>query len=154
MTTVEHNSDLYLNTLQSILQYVSKTMSVLNFSQASRATGASRSTLYRYIEEGKISVVRLPNGKRGIDVTELERVFGPLKQWDTSPKKRGKTDETQENVFPDRSEVIELLRQQVELLERELTSAKEEKARLLGLLEQRLLELPGGKRRKGKKKDH
>ena len=129
-------------------------MSVLNFSQASRATGASRSTLYRYIEEGKISVVRLPNGKRGIDVTELERVFGPLKPWDTPPKKRGRTDETQENVFQDRSEVIELLRQQVELLERELTSAKEEKARLLDLLEQRLLESLGSKRRKGKKKNH
>ena len=128
-------------------------MSVLNFSQASRATGASRSTLYRYIEEGKISAIRLPNDKRGIDVTELERVFGPLKSWDISPQKRGKTDETQENVFQDRSEVIELLRQQVELLERELTSAKEEKARLLDLLEQRLLESPRGKRRKGKKKN-
>ena len=127
-------------------------MSVLNFSQASRATGASRSTLYRYIEEGKISVVRLPNGKRGIDVTELERMFGPLKKWDTFPKKRGRTDETQTDVFQDRSEVIELLRQQVKLLERELTSAKEEKARLLSLLEQRLLESPKAKYKKGKKK--
>ena len=129
-------------------------MSVLNFSQASRATGASRSTLYRYIEDGKISVVRLPNGKRGIDVTELERMFGPLRQWDISPRKRGKTDETQVDAFQDRSEVIELLRQQVELLERELISAKEEKARLLDLLEQRLLESPIGKRRKNKKKGH
>ena len=128
-------------------------MSVLNFSQASRATGASRSTLYRYIEEGKISVVRLPNGKRGIDVTELERAFGPLRQWDTPPKKQGRTNETHADAFQDRSEVIELLRQQVELLERELTSAKEEKARLLDLLEQRLLESPRGKRRKYKKKD-
>ena len=129
-------------------------MSVLNFSQASRATGASRSTLYRYIEEGKISVVRLPNGKRGIDVTELERVFGSLRQWDTPPKKRGRTDETQVDAFQDRSEVIELMRQQVELLERELTSAKEEKARLLDLLEQRLLESPRSKHRKRKKRDH
>ena len=127
-------------------------MSVLNFSQASRATGASRSTLYRYIEEGKISVVRLPNGKRGIDVTELERMFGPVKQWDISSKKRGKTDETQVDTLQDRSEVIELLRQQVKLLERELTSAKEEKARLLSLLEQRLLESPKAKYKKGKKK--
>ena len=127
-------------------------MSVLNFSQASRATGASRSTIYRYIEEGKISVVRLPNGKRGIDVTELERVFGTLRQWDTPPKKRGRMDETQVDAFQDRSEVIELLRQQVELLERELTNAKEEKARLLGLLEQRLLESLRGKHRKDKKK--
>ena len=50
--------------------------------------------------------------------------------------------------------MIELLRQQVDLLERELTNAKEEKARLLELLKQWLLESPRGKRRKGKKKDH
>ena len=99
-------------------------------------------------------MVRLPNGKRGIDVTELERVFGPLKPWQTPPKKRGKKDETQVDAFQDRSEVVELLRQQVGMLERELINAKEEKARLLDLLEQRLLESPGGKRRKGKKKGH
>ena len=99
-------------------------------------------------------MVRLPNGKRGIDVTELERVFGSLKKWDTSPQKRGKTDEIQVDALQDRSEVIELLRQQVELLERELISAKEEKARLLDLLEQRLLKSPGGKHRKSKKKGH
>ena len=87
-------------------------------------------------------------------MTELERVFGPLRQWDTFPKKRGRMDEIQVDAFQDRSEVIELLRQQVKLLERELTSAKEEKARLLDLLEQRLLESPRGKRRKGKKRNH
>ena len=129
-------------------------MSTLNFSQASRATGASRSTIYRYIEEGKISVVRLPNSKRGIDVTELERVFGPLKPLDTPFKKRSRKEGTQVDTFQDRSEVIELLRQQVELLERELISAKEEKTRLLDLLEQRLLESPRDKHRKGKKKGY
>ena len=127
-------------------------ISTLNFPQTSRVTGASHSTLYRYIEEGKISVVRLPNGKRGIDVTELERVFGPLRQWDTPPKKRGRTNETQVDAFQNRSEVIELPRQQVELLERELISAREEKARLLGLLEQWLLESPKGKCGKSEKK--
>ena len=58
------------------------------------------------------------------------------------------------DAFQDRGEVIELLRQQVELLERELAGAKEEKTRLLDLLEQRLLESPKGKRRKGKKKGY
>lgn len=50
--------------------------------------------------------------------------------------------------------MVELLRQQVELLKRELISAKEEKARLLGLLEQQLLESLRSKYRKGKKKGH
>ena len=132
-------------------------MSILTFSQAAQVANASRSTIYRYAQEGRISVVRLPNGKRGIDVTELERVFGPLKKLDTSqniPTKQVRTTKTQTDVLQERDEVVELLRQQVELLERELMSAKEEKARLLGLLEQRLLEPPKGKRRKGKKKDH
>ena len=132
-------------------------MTILTFSQAAEVTRASRSTIYRYAKEGRISTVQLPNGKQGIDVAELERVFGPLKKLDASqdmPIRRGKPAKTQTDVFQDRGEVVELLRQQVELLERELTSAKEEKARLLGLLEQRLLESPRGKRRKGKKKGH
>ena len=102
-------------------------------------------------------MVRLPNGKRGIDVAELERVFDPLKKLDTSqnvPIKQVRTAKTQADVFQERDEMVKLLRQQVELLERELINAKEEKARLLGLLEQRLLESPRSKRRKGKKKGH
>ena len=130
-------------------------MSILTFSQAAQAVRASRSTIYRYAKEGRISVVRLPNGKQGIDAAELERVFGPVRLLDTSQNvliKQGKTVKTQSDISQERDEVIELLRQQVELLERELMSAKEEKARLLGLLEQRLLESPRAKRRKGKKK--
>ena len=132
-------------------------MSILTFSQAAKVAQASRSTIYRYAQEGRISVVRLPNGRRGIDAAELERVFGPLKPLDTSqdaPKKQGRMIKTQVNISQERDEVIGLLRQQVELLERELTNAKEEKARLLGLLEQRLLESPRSKRRKGKKKGY
>ena len=132
-------------------------MSILTFSQATQVAGVSRSTIYRYAQEGRISVVRLPNGKRGIDVAELERVFGPLKKLDTSqniPAKQVRTVKTQADIFQERDEVVGLLRQQVEMLERELMNAKDEKDRLLGLLEQRLLESPRGKRRKRKKKDH
>ena len=130
-------------------------MSILTFSQAVQVARASRSTIYRYVQQGRISAVRLPNGKRGIDTAELERVFGPLKKLEPSqdvPKKQTRTVKTQSGISQERDAVIGLLRQQVELLERELTSAKEEKARLLGLLEQRLLESPRAKRRKGKKK--
>ena len=132
-------------------------MSILTFSQATQVASVSRSTIYRYAQEGRISVVRLPNGKRGIDVSELERVFGPLKKLEPSqniPTKQVRTTKTQADVFQERDEVVGLLRKQVEMLERELTSAKEEKARLLGLLEQRLLESPKGKRSKGKKKGY
>ena len=132
-------------------------MSILTFSQATQVASVSRSTIYRYVQEGRISAVRLPNGKRGIDVAELERVFGPLKKLDTSwniPTRQVRTVKTQADVFQERDEVVELLREQVEMLERELISAKEEKARLLGLLEQRLLGSPRKKHRKDKKKGH
>ena len=102
-------------------------MSILTFSQTAQVTHASRSTIYRYAQECRISVVRLPNGKRGIDIAELERVFGFLKPLDTSqniPIKQGKIIKTQLDIFQERDEVVELLRQQVELLERELINAK------------------------------
>ena len=132
-------------------------MTILTFSQAAQVTRASRSTIYRYAQQGQISVVRLPNGKRGIDITELERVFGPLKKLEPSqniPEKQTRTAKIQADVSQEKDEVVGLLREQVKLLERELMNAQEEKARLLGLLEQRLLESPRKKHRKGKKRDH
>lgn len=70
-------------------------MSILTFSQATQVANASRSTIYRYAQKGIISVVQLPNGKRGIDTTELERVFGPLKPLDTSQDVPKLLDESQ-----------------------------------------------------------
>ena len=129
-------------------------MSILTFSQAIRASGASRSTVYRYVKDGKLSATRFPDGRRGIDTAELERVFGPLQSFDTSqtiPSKQARTAKKQAGMFQERDEVVELLRQQVKLLERELVDAKVEKAKLLGLLEQRLLESADKRRKRGKK---
>ena len=130
-------------------------MSILTFSQAIRAAGVARSTIYRYVKEGKLSATRFPDGRRGLDTAELERAFGPLQSFDTSqtiPSKQSRTAKIQPGMFQERDEIVKLLRQQVQLLERELVDAKAEKAKLLGLLEQRLLE-SAGKHRKGKKKD-
>ena len=129
-------------------------MPILTFSQAIRASGASRSTVYRYVKDGKLSTTRLPNGKRGIDTAELERVFGPLQAFDISQtiaSKQSRTTQKQASMFQGRDEIVALLRQQVQMLERELVDAKAEKAKLLGLLEQRLLESAGKRRKRGKK---
>ena len=129
-------------------------MSILTFSQAIRAAGVARSTIYRYVKDGKLSATRFPDGRRGIDTAELERVFGPLQSFDTSQtisSKQSRTAKKQAGMFQGRDEIIELLRQQVQLLERELVDAKAEKAKLLGLLEQRLLESVGKRRKKGKR---
>ena len=129
-------------------------MSILTFSQAIRAAGVARSTIYRYVKEGKLSATRFPDGRRGIDTAELERVFGPLQSFDTSQtiaSKQTRTAKIQPGMFQGRDEIVELLHQQVQLLERELVDAKAEKAKLLGLLEQRLLESASKCRGKGKK---
>ena len=80
-------------------------MSILTFSQAAQATNVSRSTIYRHAKEGRINVVRLPDGKRGIDVAELERVFGPLKTSDTSQdmsEKQSKTVKMQTSILQEK----------------------------------------------------
>ena len=142
-------------------------MAILTLTEASRATSIARSTLYGYIQRGKLNVTSHPRGGRGVDTVELERVFGPLKQTETpqdSPVERAKTTTTKKtgttkkartvkkkvDVFQERDEAVGLLRQQVKLLEQELADVKER----LGVLEQRSLKPPKEKRRKGKKKGH
>ncbi len=138
-------------------------MAILTLTEASRATGVARSTLYGYIQRGKLNVTSHPRGGRGVDTVELERLFGPLKQTEApqdTPVKPAKTTKKTRtttkartvkkkvDISQERDEAIGLLDQQVKLLEQELADVKER----LGVLEQRSLKPPKGKRRKGKKK--
>ena len=131
-------------------------MPILTITEAAKAAGISRPTLYRRIKSGHLSTVRQPDGTKGIDSSELVRVFGVL---------RAVTDHSVkiehheiEDVLRERIKGLvresELLLRENELLRIQLANAENEKNRLLGLLEQRLLEALKGKRRKGKKKDH
>ncbi len=138
-------------------------MAILTLTEASRASGVARSTLYGYIQRGKLNVTSHPRGGRGVDTVELERLFGPLKQTEVpqdTPVKPAKTTKKTRtttkartvkkkvDISQERDEAIGLLDQQVKLLEQELADVKER----LGVLEQRSLKPPKGKRRKGKKK--
>ena len=120
-------------------------MTILTMTQAAQKAGISRSTLYRAIRTGRISVVSLPTGKRGIDTTELMRVFGPLQ-----------SDTVQKGQYGTPSDIAVLrerctsLQREVEWLRADLADAKNEKNRLLGLLEMRLLQ--PSQKPKGKKK--
>ena len=139
-------------------------MAILTLTEASRATSIARSTLYGYIQRGKLNVTSHPRGGRGVDTVELERVFGPLKQTEapqdtpverakttkkTGTTKKARTVKKKVDVSQERDEAVGLLHQQVKLLEQELADVKER----LGVLEQRSLKPPKGKRRKGKKKN-
>ena len=115
--------------------------------QAAQKADISRSTLYRAIRTGRISVVSLPTGKRGIDTAELIRVFGPLQSNTLQREQSG----TPSDIAVMRERCVALQRE-VEWLRADLADAKNEKNRLLGLLETRLLQ--SSQKRKGKKKGH
>ena len=130
-------------------------MAILTPTQAAKAAGIGRSTLYRYLHKGKLSATQHPKGGRGIDTAELERVFGPLEQASTAqdiPLKRSERNQGKPETSQDWGETNAFLRQQVLFLEQELVAAREERNRLLTLLEQKMLPKPAGKSGKKKKR--
>jgi hypothetical protein len=50
-------------------------MSQLTIAAAARAAGVDRTTLYRHVKAGKLSLTRDENGRRVVDASELHRVF-------------------------------------------------------------------------------
>lgn len=55
-------------------------MAILALSDAAKAAGCSRQHLYRLVSKGRLSAVLRADGTRGIDTSELLRVFGQLAQ--------------------------------------------------------------------------
>lgn len=53
-------------------------MTILGFQEASQAVGRSRQQLYRLAKRGRLSVVERPDGTKGVDTSELLRIFGRL----------------------------------------------------------------------------
>lgn len=53
-------------------------MAIVSISEAARLAGVGRATLYRRIDDGTISTVQNHDGSRGIDTSEILRVFGCL----------------------------------------------------------------------------
>ena len=123
-------------------------MALLTIAQAARTVGVARSTIYDHLRAGKLSATRTPTGERRIDTSELARVYGSV----------GPT--TQSDVVSPTPLDIALLQARIEALEAqnrllrdEVQTSREEKAKLLDVISQGLLEAPKTKRRKGKKKD-
>lgn len=54
-------------------------MALVSISEASRLTSKSRTTVHRYISNGKLSICTDKNGIKKIDTSELLRVFGAFK---------------------------------------------------------------------------
>jgi len=54
-------------------------MAIVSISEAARLTGKSVKTLYRHIENGKLSCVESDNNSKSVDTSELQRVYGAIK---------------------------------------------------------------------------
>jgi len=52
--------------------------STISLREASDRAGVSRQTIYRYAKQGKLSTVKRRDGSKGVQLAELERVFGKL----------------------------------------------------------------------------
>ena len=127
---------------------------ILGITEAARQAGVSRSTIHRYLKKGTFSATRQSDGSRGVDVAELARVF-PGVAGDTSQERSRdsamrqsatpstRSSETVSVLVATMKSEVEHLRERVSLLERELADAKNDKNRLLGIVEQRQLSGPG-----------
>ena len=123
-------------------------MALVTIAQAARTAGVARSTIYSHLRSGKLSATRTPTGERRIDTSELSRVYGPVGHTTQSDV----VSSTPHNAALLQAK-IESLEAQNKLLRDEVQAGREEKAKLLDVISQGLLEGPKTKRRKGKKKE-
>ena len=112
-------------------------MAIVSISEASRRWRVGRSNLYRAVKSGRLNLSAQPDGSRGIDTSELVRVFG-------EPSARTPADlsaDTDSPPDPDDREQerilspVVLLQAQVNQLFAQLEQAHEREARLLAMLE-------------------
>ena len=112
-------------------------MSTFNISAAARAVGTSRASIQRAIKSGRLSATTNEQGERVIDLSELLRVFGPLKQGEQASMDAsmdgGQRDTPSMAVHE--QVLIEVLREHLDDAREQLQQAQQEKARLLTLLE-------------------
>lgn len=115
-------------------------MAILSVSEASRRWQLGRSNLYRAINGGRLSLSTRPDGTKGIDTSELVRVFGEPSNRTTAnvPPMSGNdspaTDQD-DREQPRTPSPVNLLQAQVNQLSAQLEQANEREVRLLAMLE-------------------
>ena len=118
-------------------------MTILSVTEAAKVASVGKATIYRRLKDGTLTASKQQDGTKGVDTAELIRVFGEFKP---------QASESINEIPLRHHEMVELLQRQVDLLEKKLQASLERESKLFNLLEQRLLEAPKGKCRKGKKK--
>ena len=106
----------------------------LTIKEAVEVIPVSESSLRRDIKSGKVSSEKDLQGRRRIDVSELTRVYGELKQDNETPEQSDESVRESQMNTDDTPKIIALLEEQVQDLKAQLDTATEEKAELLKLL--------------------
>ncbi len=129
-------------------------MAILSISEAARTWRMGRTTIQRAIREGKLSAAVQPNGSKGIDTSEMVRVFGepcidagndPVRDAGINP---GGADpmhvDTGGASQPDTAQTVAVLQAQIDLLKAQLNDAHDRELWFRRQLEdvQRLLPAP------------
>lgn len=123
-------------------------MAVVSISEAARLTGKSRKTIQRYVADGRISMSQRDAGAKGIDISELVRVFGELSQSASALSHASLSQRDALHVAPD----VSVLEARIQGLEAQLSakdSLLEAKERHIASMETalRLLEHTPARRR-------
>ena len=114
-------------------------MALVSISEAARLTKRSRTTIYRYRDEGKLSITSDHQGNPLIDTSELLRVFGEmsLNNEEQSGEQHDEHHVTPEydTVHPSKNAENTLLKESIRKLEAELEAAKQREIWLQGQME-------------------
>jgi hypothetical protein len=108
---MQHSQHHQNQTVQQV-QHMPK----LNLSQAAKAVGKNRVTLWRHINSGKLSAERDRDGNPLVDTSELLRVYGEIKQ-PATPRDTKK----QQHETPAYDELLKLIKE----LKKEQSEMKE-----------------------------
>jgi len=90
-------------------------MAKVNLSQAAKLTGKNRTTIWRHIDSGKLSIERDRDGLPFVDTSELIRVYGELE-----PIATGEAEKKPHQATPNYEDLIAI----VELLRKEQAEMK------------------------------
>ena len=112
-------------------------MPTFNISAAARAVGTSRASIQRAIKSGRLSATTNEQDERVIDLSELLRVFGPLKHGEQANMDASMDGEQRDtpSMAVHEQVLIEVLREHLDDAREQLQQAQQEKARLLTMLE-------------------
>jgi len=89
-------------------------MSVVSISEAARLVNRHRKTIQRYVADGRISLSHCVSGERGVDTSELIRVFRILSHEDGALAHESESQRVQGNVPERTSGNIDALKAEID----------------------------------------